>query len=224
MNDINKITKRLKKELGKEVKIETLTDAFTKRGFTLLYLNSDEGIEQLEHHKLKEYAKNKKCFTFISSVKLVFVDGTLHKSDIIKLLLHELAHIELRHIGYTDYYIYDEVTAEVEADAVVYSVLNNKGKKHLAAILVIIFIMTVNFFAINFYKTGQPIKQSEEAYTPAAHEQESKFEENKDTVYITPTGKKYHREFCRYAKTDGATAIKKEEAIKNYTPCKVCNP
>lgn len=214
MNDINKTTKRLKKELGKEVKIETLTDAFTKRGFTLLYLNSDEGIEQLEHHKLKEYAKNKKCFTYISSVKLVFVDGTLHKSDIIKLLLHELAHIELRHIGYTDYHIYDEVSSEVEADAVVYGVLNDKGKKHLAAILVIAFIMLVNAFALKFHKTGQPIEQNTATDISATYEQDIDAEENKDTVYITPTGKRYHREECRYAKNRRGNRYRKRRSNK----------
>ena len=128
MKNIKKTANSLKKELGKEVNIKTVSSALTRRGFTLLYTDTEEGIQQLAHHKLTQYAKNKKCFTYISSVKLVFVDGTLHKNDIIKLLLHELAHIDLRHIGYTDYHIYDEVSAEIEADAVVYNVLSVQSK------------------------------------------------------------------------------------------------
>ena len=45
-----------------------------------------------------------------------------------------------------------------------------------------------------------------------------------DTVYITRTGKKFHRAGCpslRYS----AIAMKRWEAIsKGYAPCKICNP
>ena len=43
-------------------------------------------------------------------------------------------------------------------------------------------------------------------------------------VYITKTGKKYHRAGCRYL-TKSATPINKSEAIASgYTPCSVCKP
>jgi hypothetical protein len=45
-----------------------------------------------------------------------------------------------------------------------------------------------------------------------------------DTVYITRTGKKFHRAGCpslRYS----AIAMKRWEAIaKGYAPCNICNP
>ena len=44
-----------------------------------------------------------------------------------------------------------------------------------------------------------------------------------DTVYVTPSGAKYHASSCRFAKT--GTAISKADAIaKGYTACKACNP
>ena len=44
------------------------------------------------------------------------------------------------------------------------------------------------------------------------------------TVYITDTGKKYHRSGCRYLK-DSKHAISLEKAKQNgYSPCSVCNP
>lgn len=44
-----------------------------------------------------------------------------------------------------------------------------------------------------------------------------------DQVYVTASGKRYHRKDCRYAKT--ATAMTREEAeAKGLTPCKVCKP
>lgn len=225
MENIRKIAKSLKKELGKEVKIEAITSAITKRGFTLLYTNTDEGIEQLKLHNLTQYAKNKKCFTYISSVKLIFADGTLNKSDIIKLLIHELAHIDLRHIGYTDYHIYDEVSAEIEADAVVYNVLNNNSKKYIIALATVISVLLLNALGITYLTQKQnniPINT-----IPAQTVEESQnntINDIADTVYITRTGKRFHLKTCRYSQASGAKPISRNEAIKNYSPCKVCNP
>lgn len=44
------------------------------------------------------------------------------------------------------------------------------------------------------------------------------------TVWITPTGKKYHRENCRTIR-DKKQEISLEEAEqRKYEPCKVCDP
>ena len=44
------------------------------------------------------------------------------------------------------------------------------------------------------------------------------------TVYITKTGKKYHKEHCRYLK-HSKIEITLEKAIElNYGPCSVCKP
>lgn len=221
MENIKKATKNLKKELGKEVKIEAVVSALTRRGFTLFYTNTDEGIEQLERYNLTQYAKNKKCFTYISSVKLVFVDDTLHRNDIKKLLLHELAHIDLRHVGYTDCQIYDEVSAEVEADAVVYNVLNHNNSKHISAALIIFAILLLNIMGICIVHQRQDAPKD----VPAATQQHPEnTNDTLDVVYISPGGSRFHREFCKYAKADGALTIPREEAAKHYTPCKLCNP
>lgn len=47
-----------------------------------------------------------------------------------------------------------------------------------------------------------------------------------DIVYRTPSGKRYHRETCRYVRTNpNATALTIEEAGKQgLTPCQTCNP
>lgn len=45
-----------------------------------------------------------------------------------------------------------------------------------------------------------------------------------ETVYITPKGKKYHRESCRTIK-NSSTPISLNDAIaRGYTSCKVCGP
>lgn len=224
MENIKKIAKKLKKELGKEVRIEAVISALTKRGFTLLYTDTDEGIEQLEYYNLTQYAKNKKCFTYISSVKLIFVDGTLNKSDIIKLLLHELAHIDLRHIGYAEHHIYDEVSAEIEADAVVYNVLSGNSKKFTPAIFIVISVLLVNALGITLLKEEQPTVPINTVPQTIEENQNYTVDDIADTVYVTRTGKKFHRESCRYVKTDGVKPLSRDEATKKYTPCKVCTP
>lgn len=47
---------------------------------------------------------------------------------------------------------------------------------------------------------------------------------DKNTVYITPTGKKFHKSDCRTLK-DSVAPVKRETAIDyGYDACKVCKP
>ena len=49
-------------------------------------------------------------------------------------------------------------------------------------------------------------------------------QQQEETVYITRTGEKYHRDSCRYLKKS-KKSIKLSKAVDNgYTPCKVCKP
>jgi hypothetical protein len=44
-----------------------------------------------------------------------------------------------------------------------------------------------------------------------------------ETVYITRTGKRYHRDGCRYLLSRIPMSLRDAQA-KGYTPCKVCRP
>lgn len=48
-------------------------------------------------------------------------------------------------------------------------------------------------------------------------------DDQSETVYVTETGKKYHREGCRYLKKS-KIPISLEEAKMYYEPCSACNP
>ena len=44
-------------------------------------------------------------------------------------------------------------------------------------------------------------------------------------VYVTPSGKKYHRSTCRYVKNNaGAFALPLDDALRAHTPCSICDP
>ncbi len=45
-----------------------------------------------------------------------------------------------------------------------------------------------------------------------------------ETVYITRTGKRYHRDGCRYLANSRFPMPLKDAQAKGYTPCKVCHP
>ena len=44
------------------------------------------------------------------------------------------------------------------------------------------------------------------------------------TVYITRTGKRYHRDGCRYLASSKIPMTLKDAKAHGYTPCKVCHP
>jgi len=59
-----------------------------------------------------------------------------------------------------------------------------------------------------------------QATGPVAQEEQKK----EVTVYITRTGKKYHRDGCRYLRKSRIPISLKQAKARCYTPCKVCNP
>jgi hypothetical protein len=45
-----------------------------------------------------------------------------------------------------------------------------------------------------------------------------------ETVYVTKTGKRYHRRSCRYLTSSQRSMSLKDAKAAGYTPCKVCRP
>lgn len=44
------------------------------------------------------------------------------------------------------------------------------------------------------------------------------------TVYVTKTGKRYHKSSCRYLSQSKIKTTKSKAINAGYTPCKVCKP
>ena len=59
------------------------------------------------------------------------------------------------------------------------------------------------------------------AQQPAPKEAPQKKE---TTVYITRTGKRYHRDGCRYLSQSRTPISLKDAKASGYTACKVCRP
>lgn len=234
MKIIQKTAKTFLREFGKEITIQRLSEALSRRGYVLLYMGSDDGNEQLLNLGLLDHAKGKKAFTVCTSLKIVFVDIECHNNDKIKLILHELAHIELGHIG-NEFNCRDEVAAEIEADAVVYAVLNPPDTTRSGVMLLMVTIILLIFamILIFVFQKTETISGSTAAAIPApiesalsntAEQIEEQIADENVFVYVTPSGNCYHTPECRYAQSDNAIKIERPQAEKNYKPCKICNP
>lgn len=45
-----------------------------------------------------------------------------------------------------------------------------------------------------------------------------------ETVYITNTGTKYHRDGCRFLSKSKIAVLLEKIDVEKYAPCSVCNP
>lgn len=82
-----------------------------------------------------------------------------------------------------------------------------KMKKHLLLLLLSFFVLSSPFYG------NTQLTESIERIEPLTQ-----------TVYITKTGKKYHKGSCRYL-SNSKIEIKKSKAVEaGYDACKVCKP
>lgn len=203
-NKIYKLARRLKRKY-KKIDVQSIISELQTHGYDTVFFNTPKGDELLRAYGLNPGSS--RAFTYCGITKVVFVDNALHTSDKICVMLHELGHIELKHIGGNSKYI-DSCLSEIEADAYAYSVLNNKltSKKIIASLVMVILISSLSFWAIT--TTGQEI-------TPNVTNNDS-------TVYVTPSGNRYHRQTCTFARRSAATALDIAEAQKCFLPCYYC--
>jgi hypothetical protein len=59
---------------------------------------------------------------------------------------------------------------------------------------------------------------------PAQQDKAAQQDPKTQTVYVTRTGKKYHRDGCRYLSLSKIPISLKDAKAKGYTACKVCHP
>lgn len=207
--------KKFRRDLHGQVTIEAVIRYLQSIGYTVISYQSGVNNDYLIINDLVEYSKTVPAFTFCDdNNRFVFVDDTQSTDDKLYALLHETAHIILGHLDKKGI-SYNERLAEMQAEAFAYEVLNSD--EHKAREILIVVILSVLMFCAPFiigHFTGSD--------TPVVNDDSITAVD--DIVYITPTGKKYHRKSCIYTKDKKCTAVSKAEAEKTYDPCAVCNP
>jgi len=83
-----------------------------------------------------------------------------------------------------------------------------------------ILLLAVFLFCFAFSSSPAPTA-CQPATSVAADQKQDKSEE---TVYITNTGKKYHRDGCRFLSKSKIAIKRKDAEAKGYEACKVCKP
>ena len=219
----NKIKNAVKK-FSKSVKKIDFVNAenFAENlGFTTVFFNTPEGDLTLLKCGYSEEDKKYKAFTHIDTAKIIFINNNVENESKLYLLLHEIGHILLGHIGDGQSNTRNPVLMDVETDAFVNEVLHYK-KFNYWLVLYTIVMLILGFSVGNIMaNNGNPTNPNIE---PVNALDDVISDNQNDTVYVTPTGTKFHRIDCRYTKDKDCKAMSRAEAVQNYAPCKVCKP
>lgn len=203
MKSIKKEAKKFIKEIKCEVSFDAIKCYLNSCGYEVLFYNSDEqGDNSLKEYKLYDYALTKMAFTVRKNKRKTIFINACNQNKLCSLI-HEAAHMVLNHM-LEDKHIANERLHELEAESFTHYVLNyKKPTLTLPSVACIILAVALVFAGIvSAYNTAVP----------------------DNAVYVTQSGKKYHRENCMYVESRNCSALTIEEARKEYEPCEVCNP
>ena len=115
--------KSVRKDLRNDIDIENIIEYLKQCGYSTVFFNTSYGDEEIERYELEETAKDRKAFTYAKTANIVFIDNNNHIQDKLYLLLHELGHILLKHIGDGKLYLRNPILMDIEADAFAYELI-----------------------------------------------------------------------------------------------------
>ena len=212
-NKVKKAANKLYKQLKGNITFEALEVFLKNIGYKIIFFNTPQGDVELARYCLTEKAQQTNAFTYCGNAKIVFINGLMSVEDKFYLLLHEVAHIILKHLEPRTISMHNKLLLDIDADAFAYLLLNPQQSPRKA--LVIGCIVLVTILGAFFYNPttntttvpkGNFVSQSE------------------SIVYITSTGQHFHFANCGTITGRATAQIKRDEALKIHTPCKMCNP
>lgn len=211
---------------------DTLKKLIEEKGISVIefskYYPSPETTELFEKLDIENEIRSKDCFLYLSNnLKFVFLNSDLSMEDKDILLSHELGHICDERLEYKNSR-YSHVDKENFANEFSYRIrhqhfytraivhfLKNK-LKYICLSLALITIAFISYTAkeINT-NTITTNTYSDNSYTPIPSER---------IYYVTDTGEKYHKEFCKHIKNNKtAMLIELSNALSSgYSPCLDC--
>lgn len=219
--NIYKVANKFIKALRGKIDFVNAENFINSKGYKIIFFNTPDGDMELIRCNKKEEAEPNQAFTHCSTANIIFINNNVSSEDKLYLLLHEIGHILLGHVGDGKLHTRNKILIDMEADAFACEVLNPTKKYaawHLISACLIIIIMLAGYFVI-----WESIHSDMPVNTNINFATDSPVNMN-ELVYVTPSGNKYHREDCRYTKDKECIALTREEAQQNYTPCSVCDP
>ena len=202
---------------GRKLTFVNVEKVLKDLGYSVILFNTLAGDAEIKRYNLECERNTLKAFTYSQTAHNVFINGALHSDDRLYLALHELGHIALGHIGDGKVMTRNAILIDIEADNFAYSIIRNERSNSLYLIVAIFILCFSVLLNVGVVETHNAFVGSFDKNT----EQQSQMTE---TVYVTPSGSKFHRQDCIYTKDKELTELQHDEAIKSYQPCKVCNP
>lgn len=215
----NSITKQAKKfvrrELKRKVSFDTLAQYAKHLGYIIIFYRHNEPNDIIIKYGLKTKLLNKPALTACKgNTKYIFINADCSVEHKLIFLAHEIGHIVLGHLD-IDKNIFDTELCEIEADTFAHEMLHYKPHRCTLWVIIALCVALCASICFGIYSVSRNKSQCND-YTFVS--------EQTETVYITPTGTKFHRESCRYVQNKNCTSLLRSEAEKNYEPCKACNP
>lgn len=111
---------------GKRLTIQNIEKELDKLGYSVVYFNNAAGDCEIKRYELEEQKETLKAFTYRCYARLVFVNGKLPPEDRLYLLLHELGHICLKHLGGNNLINNNKLLLDIEADSFAYKIIRKR--------------------------------------------------------------------------------------------------
>lgn len=212
-NKIKKAANKFRRQLKGIITFETVENRLKKTGYKVIFFNTPTGEAELERYHLTETARTTNAFTYCSTAKIIFINNLLSAEDKLYALLHEAAHIILKHLDIERLSVHSSILLDIDADAFVHYLLNPQtAARKAVAICSIIAVAAVSAALCNTVM-----------YTDTASET-GIVTQSVSVVYITSTGRKFHTENCGAITGRAVARIERDEAVKIHEPCMLCNP
>lgn len=215
-----------KNRLSATPSLKTLEELIQGNGFTIIeynkYNNTAEVNELIQTLKIENKTATENSFVYVDgNIKFVFINSDLKPSEKITLLCHELGHICDKRLDAPNH-IYSKIEREafanefahyLEHPSVLTKIISTFLRRKIACILIFVLLFLVGS---GIYITNNP--QVKAVFMP----HDSTF--LTQPYYVTTTGIRYHKDFCKHVKyKTNTTQMTIDEAIsQGYTPCLDC--
>lgn len=212
-NKVKKAANKFYKKLKGRITFETAESYLKRIGYRVIFFNTPSGDAELERYNLVEMAQQTDAFTYSATAKIIFINNLLSAEDKLYALLHEIAHIILKHLEIERLSAYSSILLDIDADAFVHYLLNPQQSPSKTA--AVCSFLAIAATAAIFYNPAINTNTASVANIVTR---------SSDIVCITSTGYKFHTPNCGTITGRATAQISRTEALKIHEPCSMCNP
>lgn len=190
-----------------------------------IYRPSSENDIVLNKLNIDKDFRKKSAFSYAKDeIKYIFIYSKISDEAASTLLLHELAHIYLKHLEKSTI---STESDEIEADLFVSCIFREFHNKRirLTALNSFICVLTAIMLVVSVHNSreNETIAEVDTTISAITSVPNSEQDESSEIVVVTKSGKKYHKPDCYHvAGSDVIELTISEAEAAGYKPCKDC--